>query len=145
MQYSEEFKFNDNSGNIDILVNEVNGKFINKASEVFTGKEKIAYKKIQLKNICLLIAILLFFFDIVYRRLNLDYRKLLAKIPIKKVKSFYEKRKDKKVVVVEKKVDKEVNIEKKKKVKTKKINKKASKEKEVLDTSALLKKKEKRE
>lgn len=145
MQYSEEFKFNDNSGNIDILVNEVNGKFINKASEVFTGKEKIAYKKIQLKNICLVIAILLFFFDIVYRRLNLDYRKLLAKIPIKKVKSFYEKRKDKKVVVVEKKVDKEVNIEKKKKVKTKKINKKASKEKEVLDTSALLKKKEKRE
>ena len=92
MQYSEEFKFNDNSENIDRLVNEVNGKFINKTSEVFTGKEKIAYKKIQLKNICLILAILLFFFDIVYRRLNLDYRKLLAKIPIKKMKIFYEKR-----------------------------------------------------
>ena len=88
----------------------IRDRFRNKPAEVFSGKEKIVYKKIQLKNICLLIAILLFFFDIVYRRLNLDYRKLLAKIPVKKIKTFYEKRKDEKVIVIEKKVDREVKM-----------------------------------
>ena len=80
LQYSDEYKFNKNKDKIKTLVSEVNGKFINNSKDVFKGELKEAYKKINLSNIFLIFALVLFFLDIVYRRLNLDFSKYFKKV-----------------------------------------------------------------
>lgn len=80
LKYSDEYKFNTNLVKIDSLVNETNGKFIDTVKDVFEGELKISYKKINLTNILLIISLFLFLFDIVYRRLSLDFSKYIIKI-----------------------------------------------------------------
>lgn len=82
-QYSEEYKFNKSKEKIDTLVTEVNGSFINKPKEVFAGELKSSYKPMNLTIPALVIAIFLFLFDIVYRRLNLDLKKYIEVFRIK--------------------------------------------------------------
>ncbi|BCZ48494.1 VWA domain-containing protein [Clostridium gelidum] len=82
-QYSDEYKFNKNKDKIDTLVSEVKGSFINKPKEVFIGDLKSSYKPINLTVPVLIIAILLFLFDITYRRLNLDFKKYFHKFKIR--------------------------------------------------------------
>lgn len=79
LQYSEEYKFNKNKNKIDTVVNEVKGTFINKPKDVFKGELKSNYKPINLTIPALITAILLFFLDIAYRRLNLDIKKYFNK------------------------------------------------------------------
>ena len=40
LQYSQEFKFNNNVSKLDTIVKETKGSFINKPEEVFTGNLK---------------------------------------------------------------------------------------------------------
>ena len=105
LKYSDEYKFNTNSVKLDSLVSETNGSFINKPEEVFVGKLEKEYKKINLTNLLLILALILFLFDIAYRRLNLDFSKYI-KIGIRnKKKKTNEKNFVKKELAVEKEVD----------------------------------------
>ena len=83
LQYSDEYKFNKNKDKINTLVSEVKGSFINKPKEVFQGEFKSSYKPINLTVPALIVAILLFLFDIAYRRLNLDLEKYFNKFKIR--------------------------------------------------------------
>ena len=155
-EYSDEYKFNTNSVKLDSLVSETDGNFINKPEEVFEGKLEKEYKKINLTNLLLILALILFLFDIAYRRLNLDFSKYI-KIGIRnKKKKTNEKNFVKKELAVEKEVDNARTTEKssdslKDEVKKKEKKSKLKKEKRVeksrsqtLDTNALLKKKKDR-
>lgn len=83
LQYSDEYKFNTNGEKLDVVIKETKGSFINKPEEVFEGKLQREYKKINLTTPLIIISILLFMLDIVYRRLNIDLVR------------FFKKRKDK--------------------------------------------------
>ena len=129
--------------------------FINKVEEVFEGKLEKEYKKINLTNPLLIIALFLFLFDIAYRRLNLDFSRYFKIKDRNKVKNI--KAKEKNVAKDELAVEKEIsnNIDKKSKVEEKTLDKKKENKSKVkkekkkvektksntLDTSALLKKK----
>ena len=156
LKYSDEYKFNTNSVKLDSLVSETDGSFINKPEEVFEGKLEKEYKKINLTNLLLILALILFLFDIAYRRLNLDFSKYI-KIGIRnKKKKTNEKNFVNKELAVEKEVDNARTTEKssdslKDEVKKKEKKSKLKKEKRVeksrsqtLDTNALLKKKKDR-
>lgn len=155
LKYSDEYKFNTNSVKLDSLVSETKGSFINKVEEVFEGKLEKEYKKINLTNPLLIIALFLFLFDIAYRRLNLDFSRYFKIKDKNKVKNI--KAKEKNVAKDELAVEKEIsnNIDKKSKVEEKTLDKKKENKSKVkkekkkvektksntLDTSALLKKK----
>lgn len=155
LKYSDEYKFNTNSVKLDSLVSETKGTFINKVEEVFKGKLEKEYKKINLTNSLLIIALFLFLFDIAYRRLNLDFSRYFKIKDKNKVKNI--KAKEKNVAKDELAVKKEIsnNIDKKSKVEEKTLDKKKENKSKVkkekkkvektksntLDTSALLKKK----
>ena len=156
LKYSDEYKLNTNTVKLDSLVSETDGNFINKPEEVFEGKLEKEYKKINLTNLLLILALILFLFDIAYRRLNLDFSKYI-KIGIRnKKKKTNEKNFVKKELAVEKEVDNAITTEKssdslKDEVKKKEKKSKLKKEKRVeksrsqtLDTNALLKKKKDR-
>lgn len=145
LQYSDEYKFNNNKEKINTLVNELDGKFINKPKEVFLGEMKTSIRPINLTIPLVILAIFLFLLDIVYRRLNIDLSLYINKVKIK-----VNKNKEIKKVIVENKVkvdqkqqviktnDQERNKAKKKNDKNKKDRN------EILDTSVLLKNKNKR-
>ena len=154
LKYSDEYKFNTNSVKLDSLVSETDGSFINKPEEVFEGKLEKEYKKINLTNLLLILALILFLFDIAYRRLNLDFSKYIKLNIRNNKKKVNEKNFLKKDIVVEKerneiKADDIANDDSiKEKIKKKDKNPKVKKKKKeetpkpkTLDTSALLKKK----
>lgn len=147
MQYSDEYKFNKNKERIESLVNEVKGTFINLPKDVFGGELKLAYKKINITNIVLVIALMLFFLDIVYRRLNLDFSKYFKKNKFREDKPKKVKiNSEKKNIIEEASIIDEVNEKKKEKEKKpKKDKKKKEEDKENLDVSSLLNKKKKYE
>lgn len=170
LQYSEEYKFNKNKNKIDLLVNEVKGTFINKPKDVFKGELKSNYKPINLTIPALVAAILIFFLDIAYRRLNLDLKKYFNKIKLKmslhKIKFNIELNKKKgKSPIKNQNENKGINnTESKKDLSSVKIprneeavtrekrqdeikekKEKTKKQTERLDTSSLLKNKRKRE
>lgn len=149
LKYSDEYKFNTNSIKLDSLVSETNGSFIKSVEEVFEGKLKKEYKKINLTNSLLILALILFLFDIVYRRLNLDFSKYINIRGKKKkaTKNTFIKEE----IAVEKEVNnlENLDIEKskiKKKDKKPKMKKKANEtsKSKTLDTNSLLKKKKDR-
>ena len=170
LQYSDEYKFNKNKEKINTLVSEVKGSFINKPKEVFKGEFKSSYKPINLTVPALIMAILLFLFDITYRRLNLDLKKYSDKFKIRfninkgkftgevsnnsKISSTVSNNEDKNVIHSSKTpisqgneytITKE-NVEKRKeKMGKKKKADKVEQKTERLDTSSLLKNKKQRE
>ncbi|MFD3158520.1 VWA domain-containing protein [Haloimpatiens sp. FM7330] len=80
MQYSPEYKIADENQELDRLVKQASGKFINKPSDVFKGKLKEIYAKRNITTILLIAALMLFVLDIALRRINLPYNKLQSKI-----------------------------------------------------------------
>ena len=153
LKYSDEYKFNTNSVKLDFLVSETDGDFINKPEEVFQGKLEKEYKKINLTNLLLILALILFLFDIAYRRLNLDFSKYIKMNTRNKKKKVNEKSFLKEEIIVEKErndirtddifdaeniKDKVKKKDKKPKIKKKKEEKPKAK---TLNTSELLKKK----
>lgn len=145
LQYSDEYKFNKNKDKVKTLVSEVNGKFINNSKDVFKGELKEAYKKINLSNIFLIFALVLFFLDIVYRRLNLDFSKYFKKIKNSSENNKKEKSKDEENKKEEKEYTNIRNEKEKDDIipKDKKKKQKKKEEKEQLDVSSLLKNKKK--
>lgn len=145
LQYSDEYKFNKNKDKIKTLVSEVNGKFINNPKDAFKGELKEAYKKINLSNIFLIFALVLFFLDIVYRRLNLDFSKYFKKIKNSSENNKKEKSKDEENKKEEKAYTNISNEKEKDDIipKDKKKKQKKKEEKEQLDVSSLLKNKKK--
>ena len=145
LQYSDEYKFNKNKDKIKTLVSEVNGKFINNSKDVFKGERKEAYKKINLSNIFLIFALVLFFLDIVYRRLNLDFSKYFKKVKNSSQNNKKEKSKDEENKKEEKEYTNISNEKEKDDIipKDKKKKQKKKEEKEQLDVSSLLKNKKK--
>lgn len=145
LQYSDEYKFNKNKDKVKTLVSEVNGKFINNSKDVFKGELKEAYKKINLSNIFLIFALVLFFLDIVYRRLNLDFSKYFKKIKNSSENNKKEKSKDEENKKEEKEYTNISNEKEKDDIipKDKKKKQKKKEEKEQLDVSSLLKNKKK--
>ena len=154
LKYSDEYKFNTNSVKLDSLVSETKGSFINKVEEVFVGKLEKEYKKINLTNPLLIIALFLFLFDVAYRRLNLDFSRYINRKNKGSVKKDKAKAKD--IAKDELALEKEANntsikTEVEEKVSNKKTEKKSKIKKSkksletpksnTLDTSALLKKK----
>lgn len=149
LQYSDEFKFNTNAQKLDVVVKETKGKFINTPEEVFSTKLNKEYKKINLTNILLVLSIILFMLDIVYRRLNLDFIKIFTN----KNKTLKKKNKEKEISKINnssknKKKDLGIQVEESDKVKNKKSKKTKVKEEKsnketnkTLDTNSLLKKK----
>ena len=117
------------------------------------GKLEKEYKKINLTNLLLILALILFLFDIAYRRLNLDFSKYIKMDIRNKKMKVNENSFGKEELAVEKEVDNARTTEKssdslKDEVKKKEKKSKLKKEKKVekpkpqtLDTSALLKKK----
>ena len=145
LQYSDEYKFNKNKDKVKTLVSEVNGKFINNSKDVFKGELKEAYKKINLSNIFLIFALVLFFLDIVYRRLNLDFLKYFKKVKNSSQNNKKEKSKDEENKKEEKEYTNISNEKEKDDIipKDKKKKQKKKEEKEQLDVSSLLKNKKK--
>ena len=145
LQYSDEYKFNKNKDKVKTLVSEVNGKFINNSKDVFKGELKEAYKKINLSNIFLIFALVLFFLDIVYRRLNLDFSKYFKKVKNSSENNKKEKSKDEENKKEEKEYTNIRNEKEKDDIipKDKKKKQKKKEEKEQLDVSSLLKNKKK--
>ena len=145
LQYSDEYKFNKNKDKVKTLVSEVNGKFINNSKDVFKGELKEAYKKINLSNIFLIFALVLFFLDIVYRRLNLDFLKYFKKVKNSSQNNKKEKSKDEENKKEEKEYTNISNEKEKGDIipKDKKKKQKKKEEKEQLDVSSLLKNKKK--
>ena len=155
LKYSDEYKFNTNSIKLDTLVKETNGAFINKVEEVFTSNLDKEYRKINLTIPLLILALILFLFDIAYRRLNLDFSKFIKnkdnknkKKKLKKKDSISEELAMEKEVKVENKYEKVADLKevaneskKEKNTRSKKEKKQEKPKVQGIDTNALLKKK----
>lgn len=107
LQYSEEYKFNNNAEKLDTMVRETKGSFITKPEEVFVGDLEKEYNKINLTTPLLVISIILFMLDIAYRRLNLDFAKYFRDKKKRKAKEAESKAKENKKVTINKKVKEE--------------------------------------
>ena len=155
LKYSDEYKFNTNSIKLDTLVKETNGAFINKVEEVFTSTLDKEYRKINLTIPLIILALILFLFDIAYRRLNLDFSKFIKnkdnknkKKKLKKKDSISEELAMEKEVKVENKYEKVADLKevaneskKEKNTRSKKEKKQEKPKVQGIDTNALLKKK----
>lgn len=105
LQYSAEYKFNNNAEKLDTIVKETSGSFITKPEEVFIGDLEKEYNKINLTTGFLVTSIILFMLDIAYRRLNLDFAKYFRDRKKKKAKDLEGKAKENKKLKVTKKVE----------------------------------------
>ncbi len=74
VNYSKEYDFTASENRLNTLVNQAKGEFINNPDEVFTGSFQRNYKIKDLSQTLLIIALLLFIFDIALRRLNLKIK-----------------------------------------------------------------------
>jgi len=70
-QYSPEYKFQEQSNSLLALVEDTEGKIINSVEDIYEIKSNRGYTKKNISNLLLIIAMLLFLFDITYRRLGL--------------------------------------------------------------------------
>ena len=73
MQYSQEYRYADMESNIGNFVNQVSGKYIDKPDEVFNTKLKGAVSRHDLTMIFLIIAVFMFVIDVVFRRMHVDW------------------------------------------------------------------------
>lgn len=139
MQFSDEYKFNENKEKLEAVVKEVNGNFITLPEEVFLGKFENTYKTFKLTTPLLIVALILFLIDVAFRRLNLVFE-------LKFIKKFINSMKGK---IEEKKLQKEkLSCEKEKKRNLKKENDEKTKElkdnkKEILNEAKSSKREEK--
>ena len=72
-QYSKEYKFSQQEGGLMQLIEAVEGKIITLPNEAFKVDTKKSYKTLELTNILLILAFMLFFIDILLRRFNLRF------------------------------------------------------------------------
>ena len=142
MQYSQEYKFVDTSAEMNDFVNKANGKFIDSLEGIFDTEPSAAISKRNLTEIFLIISIVLFFTDILNRRLEFNYSWLKIRKNRKKIGSsdmnLNEDIKESDTAKEEKPEAVEIKEKAAKKEKRKHSGKKKESEEEMLDVSALL-------
>ena len=79
MQYSQEYRYADISGNLDSFVENVSGRYIEKPGEVFDTKLTGSVSRKDLTEWLLLAAVFLFVMDVVVRRMRVDWLAGIAK------------------------------------------------------------------
>ena len=79
MQYSQEYRYADISGNLDSFVENVSGRYIEKPGEVFDTKLTGSVSRKDLTEWLLLAAVFLFVLDVVVRRMRADWLAGIAK------------------------------------------------------------------
>lgn len=140
LQYSPEYKIATQSrSNLDKMLSEMGVSYIKSPSEVFAGELKEVSSKTNLTPYFLTMALILFFFDIVIRKLNLS------------IKDLYKKKvKNEETVMVQSNIkDKSLQPQTSDQIQTMKTDinkdkKEKKKEDDKLDTNALLNKKKNR-
>lgn len=171
-QYSKEYKFIEDQGALDQLIEAVNGKLVTLPNEAFKMKNKLSYRTVELTNTLLLLVAIWFWIDVIVRRFKLSFSmigSLITKftgreslsLKSEKAKAFKSSVEDKNEKVPTRKAthieeslatDKEISfkrteVQKEKRFKTKSEKKQKQKKAEstVLDTASLLKHKKDRE
>lgn len=155
VQYSPEYKIQPDSGYLDRLIKEAGGTLINTPEDVYKGKIKDIFGAVDLTPVLLIMALVLFMFDIALRRLNLPlaaFEEKLSAVKTRFVPQFKKPVKKKGSLTgmgeaakpTENKVQSQSKAEVRPEVKVKEPKQEKPKA-ENLDTSALLKKKKNRE
>jgi uncharacterized membrane protein len=85
LQYSPEYKIQTQSSTLDKMMTEMGLNYIKSPSEVFAGELKAVSSKTPLTPYFLVLAIVLFFIDIVQRKLNLAIKDLIKKRKVEPV------------------------------------------------------------
>lgn len=80
MQYSREYRYAEISSNLDGFVAQIGGRYITKPAEVFDTDLEGAVAKTDITQILLVLAVLLFVLDIVMRRLHLDWFAMIGNV-----------------------------------------------------------------
>jgi len=83
-QYSPEYKFQEPSNSLLALVEDTEGKIISSVDDIYNIGSNKGYTNKNITNLLLIIAMLLFLFDITYRRLGL--RKYINKESLYNIK-----------------------------------------------------------
>lgn len=144
LQYSPEYKISTQNSSLDKMLTEMGVSYIKSPSEVFSGDLKAVISKTQLTPYFLSLALLLFFIDIVQRKLNISFKDLFKKRKEdKKLQEAVEPTVKKDYVDYEKSSEAHLETEKHEE-KDSKDKKSKDKEDNKLDTGALLNKKKNR-
>lgn len=127
-QYSPEYKFQEQSNSLLALVEDTEGKIINSVENIYEIKSNKGHTKRNITNLLLITAMLLFLFDITYRRLGLKkyinkklFYSIKEKIYASKIEQYKEENntiKAKKIGSLTKKNKEEENIFKKEIIET---------------------------
>ncbi len=127
-QYSPEYKFQEQSNSLLALVEDTEGKIINSVEDIYEIKSNKGHTKRNITNLLLITAMLLFLFDITYRRLGLKryinkklFYNIKEKIYASKIEQYKEENntiKAEKIGSLIKKNKEEKNIFKKEIIKT---------------------------
>jgi Mg-chelatase subunit ChlD len=135
INYPKEYDFADRKNNLERLLYETDGKFIESPKEVFEKNLDPVYGLKDLSRILMIIALLLFVSDIALRRLNITFKRIPLKQNrmVKKARGISGNRKPSESHMIKDNKKKEAKIELKEKRKE-----------YTIDTSRLLKAKEKR-
>ncbi|MFZ5354764.1 MAG: VWA domain-containing protein [Bacillota bacterium] len=154
VQYSPEYSLRSADSSLDRLVKESEGAFITEPQEVYRGKLKNVYGILDLTNFLIIAALIIFFFDIALRRLNINFGRLEVVLDSMRAKAAAgRKQTEFKTINVREKANEHAEVimkarplsDEKPEEKTVPKTKQAEKKKESLDTSMLLKKKKNRE
>lgn len=73
MQYSREYRYAEVSNNLKSFTEKVSGRYISRSEEVFDTKLTGAMARTNLTNALLLAAVFLFVFDVIMRRMHIDW------------------------------------------------------------------------
>lgn len=85
MQYSQEYRYADVSSSLDSFVGQVDGIYIEEPRQVYNTKLERATSRKLLTNGLLLLSVILFVLDVVFRRMSIDWVRVL-RIQVQKVK-----------------------------------------------------------
>lgn len=152
IQYSPEYKLDQKSDNVERLAKETGATYIEKPEEVYKGEMENIFGIIDITPFLLILAIIIFLIDIALRRLNLPLNKVEDKLAELKAKVFVKKKRPIMHTIKvreEKKPEPEKQIFEQQAAEVPKVpdrsKQKEQPKAEVLDTSALLKKKKNRD
>lgn len=142
INYPKEYDFEDRKNNLERLLYETDGKFIESPKEVFEKNLDPVYGLKDLSRILMIIALLLFVLDVALRRLNITFKRIHLKQnkKIEKERSVSMNRNSLKSNITKEQIEYDKKEEKKEK-----IQKEEKGKENTIDTSRLLKAKKKRE
>lgn len=148
VQYSPEYSIRPQSGYLDRLIKEAGGTVINAPEDVYKGKTKDIFGSVDLTPALLILALVLFIFDIALRRLNLPLAAMEERLSVLRAKLVPQSEKPAKAKGLIYTASETVKPQPKTEEKPEEKAREEKREKpgsDKLDTSSLLKKKKNRE